>query len=300
MCLDFSGIGSFINSLLSDALQGALRPMVGPLLNALVVTPNFLDGSWQLLDAFFVHVSVAASGLFAGAVMYAAFRYLLQSLGQTSTFYDAIGGARRAFVGALLLLALHPALGWWFSIVNALSAFINDFGSGHGISAVKVISDTFATQVTASNALIAFIISAVALLLVLAIGIMRMMGVLMLAVLIPLAPLMVVCWVIPELRPVASWWLESVVAFSVWGIGYSVVLQVSAILLAVLPHQTGFWSPALAPLFLLAVFFALYSIPRLVHDAVGGASDQASALMIPVALTLNTARLGLGRLVGIG
>jgi hypothetical protein len=146
----------------------------------------------------------------------------------------------------------------------------------------------------------AFIISAVALLLVLVIGIMRMMGVLMLAVLIPLAPLMVVCWVIPELRPVASWWLESVVAFSVWGIGYSVVLQVSAILLAVLPHQTGFWSPALAPLFLLAVFFALYSVPRLVHGAVGGAADQASSVMVPVALTLNSARMGLGRFVGIG
>lgn len=85
----------------------------------------------------------------------------------------------------------------------------------------------------------------------------------MLAVLIPLAPLMVICWMIPELRPVASWWLESVIGFSVWGIGYSIVLQISAILFTVLPQQAGFWSPTLAPLFLLAVFFCLYSVPRL-------------------------------------
>jgi hypothetical protein len=214
----------------------------------------------------------------------------------TSTFYDTIGGARRAFIGAVLLLALHPALGWWFGLVNALSTFINDFGPGHGISAVKVVADMFAAQVSGSSALLALIISVVALLLVLVIGIMRMMGVLMLAVLIPLAPLMVVCWVIPELRPVASWWLESVVGFSVWGIGYSIVLQVSAIVLAVLPQQAGFWSPTLAPLFLLAVFFSLYSVPRLVHGAVGGAAFHASAIMIPVAMTLNYARLGFGKL----
>jgi hypothetical protein len=297
ICIDISGLIKTIASTLAGMFSGTLNAITAPFVNVLTQTPDFAN------DATYAHLNGASGGeylfndlralalvLWLGFFFLAIVRYLLSSIGGDSA-HEALGAMRRGVVGLLLVFAAQPLLGLWFVGLNDVATMVNGYMNSIGDTAffTAVINALAGTVLVPELAVVYVLFAVIAMLIALLIGIVRVMGLLILAVLYALAPAALVTYVSPEFSRFSRWWFESFVNVSLWGVGYAITLKGLAIVIGDLQSwltaQAGgagsIGASIMLPLLGLGGLLVLYRVPRIISGAIGGAILSTTGAMAP-------------------
>ncbi len=292
-CPDMSGLIINVLKAVGDVFTGITRIFFVPIINTLTNTPNLTDKEvsangglgdvaaphWADLNAFQGNMMTLAYGLVVVFFFVALLRYSMASL-VSGDFQDAIAAFRRTIVVLVALIALPLVMPIWFGLVATVagnvvgadtttlaSAWVKPATAPDGATAASAIL----ASVTVALLSIPFIIG------VIIVGIQRLGGVVILMAFYAMAPVCIVCWISPDFKRITTWWFENFVSYSLWGIGYSVILKVVGILL-VGTSGTG-TTDQLGDQFVrglvgIASLFVLTKVPHIINSATGGISAK--------------------------
>jgi len=299
----FPGLHYFI--WISDYYLGwAARGYLGSAVSLLVNTPNIAQIAANSPDlgslyATMLGIAQSLAGLFIALTL---FRYFLVSIGQGGGI-GAHAGLYRAIIGMGLLKLSPDLINIWFSGLTALTGAIvpQDFsvfpltwldynatqplyylsqGASYYSQGAPYIANMGSWWVSA------FLVVLLLLFLILVFAIfIRMSGLFSLVALFVAAPLCIVTWILPEFSGIARWWWASFITYSLWGVGYAVVLLTTAAILgagafgavfgygglSLSPDQVDFFQMLIA----IAGLLTMARVPELLEGMLGGLSVAA-------------------------
>ena len=289
----------------SDYYLGwAARGYLGSAVSLLVNTPNIaqIAANSPDLGSLYATMRGIAQSLAGLFIALALFRYFLVSIGQGGGI-GAYAGLYRAIIGMGLLKLSPDLINIWFSGLTALTGAIvpQNFSVfpltwldenatqplyylSQGASYYSHGSPYIANM--GSWWVSAFLVVLLLLFLILIFAIfIRMSGLFSLVALFVAAPLCIVTWILPEFSGIARWWWASFITYSLWGVGYAVVLLTTAAILgagafgavfgygglSLSPDQVDFFQMLIA----IAGLLTMARVPELLEGMLGGLSVAA-------------------------